>query len=126
MEGDIGHARGVATRVLASRLQALPRGTQKRLAELAKLSEQTLSRWRRGNGNPNLRQLEALASAMSVSLNYLLFKDSTEQPALPSPAPDARRLAERIERLRRRAEITNRELAEALRIAEQLEPQQKE
>lgn len=103
--------RGMAMRVLMQRLAALPRGTQKRLAELAGLNEATLSRWKSGVP-PRLQQLEALAEAMGVSICYLLDDNSKEVPKLPSvePAADAAKIA----RLVRRAEDAQQELAAAL------------
>jgi transcriptional regulator with XRE-family HTH domain len=113
---DEGRARSM--RVLASRLRALPHGAQKRLAELAGLSEETLSRWRTMKGNPRLTELEALADAMAVSVGYLLLEDSKESPVLPSVEPSAAAADARVDLLLRRAERAAQELKDAVRLAE--------
>jgi transcriptional regulator with XRE-family HTH domain len=110
-----------AMRVLSSRLRELrlQRGGQRRLADLAGLTQETLIRWRKGKGNPRLSELESLADALGVSVVYLVSVESSEVPTLPGAQPDGARLAERIERLRRRAEKTSHELSAALEHAAQ-------
>jgi len=104
-------------RVLALRLHGLPRGAQRRLAELAGLSPETVSRWKAGRGNPRQAELEALADAMGVSVAHLVSSESTEEPTLPGVGPDGERASARVERLLRRAERIARELTAATAAA---------
>lgn len=104
-------------RVLASRLSGLPRGAQRRLAELAGLSPETVSRWKSGRGNPRLAELEALADAMGVSVAHLVSSESEEQPTLPGVAISGERASARVERLLVRAERVARELTAATALA---------
>jgi len=109
-------------RVLASRLRALRlrRGDQRRLAELAGVSSNTLIKWRKGLGNPRLSELEALADAMGVSVVYLVNPESAEQPRLFDAGDEANQ--QRVERLLRRAEKVARELTEAVEHQKRREP----
>ncbi len=67
------------TDVLVERLSALPHGQQGRIAELAGLAPETLSRYRRQNRkikiNPRLSQLEALAETLGRPISWLLCED---------------------------------------------------
>jgi transcriptional regulator with XRE-family HTH domain len=103
-------------RVLALRLRELKlhRGDQRRLAELAGLRSESLSRWKKGQGNPRLSELEALADAMGVSIVYLVSPESAE---VPTPGLSGDHAAERVERLLRRAERVARELTAATAAA---------
>ncbi len=78
--------------VLAARIKQLPRGTQKVVAELSGLRAETITRWKKGQGNPNLAELEAFADALEVSLLYLLDPGRQEAPKLPPTAAAERRL----------------------------------
>jgi transcriptional regulator with XRE-family HTH domain len=107
-------------RVLASRLRELKlkRGDQRRLAELAGVTQNSLIKWRKGLGNPRLSELESLAEAMRVSIVYLVSSTSAETPTLPGDVvPNDDRPAARVERLLRRAERVSRELSAATAAA---------
>ncbi len=100
-----------AREVLAARVRALPRGTQKRVAELAGLRAETITRWKKGRGNPKLSELEAFAAAMDVSIRWLVTTDGPEEsPKLPPTSLEERK----IERLLREAERVQRELPSAV------------
>jgi transcriptional regulator with XRE-family HTH domain len=91
-------ARGRAMEILAARVRGLPRGTQARVAELAGLRAETITRWKGGRGNPRLTDLEAFAASLDVSVAWLITDDGPEQtPTLP-PTPAAERKLERLVR----------------------------
>ena len=97
--------------VLAGRVRALPRGTQARVAELAGLRAESVSRWKMGAGNPRLTELEAFAASLGVSLAWLVTADAPDEvPTLP-PTPAAER---KLDRLVRDAERLRAELPAAL------------
>jgi len=84
--------------VLAGRVRGLPRGTQARVAELAGLRAETITRWKGGKGNPRLTELEALAASLDVSIAWLITEDGPDEtPTLP-PTPAAERKLERLVR----------------------------
>ncbi len=100
-----------ARAVLAARVRGLPRGTQVRLAHLAGLTQETVSRWKKGTGNPRLSQLETFAEAMGVSVRWLITMDGPdEKPRLPATTAEERK----AERLIRDGERIERELRPAL------------
>jgi len=80
--------------VLARRLKdTLPWGSQKRIAELAGLTAETVTRWKKGQGNPRLSELEAFAAALEVSLCWLVDDGApAEKPALPPTSAEERRI----------------------------------
>ena len=47
--------------------------TQKELAEKCGVSESTVLNWESGRSLPNVRKLNALETALGISLNYLRF-----------------------------------------------------
>lgn len=97
--------------ILAERCRSLPRGSQRVLAELAGLSAETITRWKKGTGNPRLGELEAFALALKVSVVYLISDERQESPTYPIPAAAERR----AERLVERAERASAAAAEAAR-----------
>ena len=103
--------------VLRDRLREIRgrRGWQKRAAELAGVTPETLTRWKNGTGgNPTLSQLEGLAAALGVSLGYLISRKIEEAPTLPAEIERdhaAAQLGREAERLAERA----RDLATAAR-----------
>ena len=97
--------------MLAARVRDLPRGTQARIAELAGLRAETITRWKKGQGNPKLSELEAFAAAMGVSIRWLVTMDGPdEKPRLPPTFVEERK----IERLLRDGERLQQELPSAL------------
>ncbi len=97
--------------VLAARCRVLPRGTQRLVAELAGLSAETVTRWKKGTGNPRLDELEAFAYALKVSVVYLISDEREETPIYPPTTAEERRLAGLVDR----GERLGAELEEALR-----------
>jgi transcriptional regulator with XRE-family HTH domain len=71
--------------VLAGRLQKVKarRGWQAKVAVRAGVSAETVTRWKAGDGNPKLSELEALADALGVSVCYLISADAAEETPRP-------------------------------------------
>ncbi len=90
--------------VIAKRLKDLQgkteRGWQRRVAELAGVTAETVTRWKGGQGNPKLSELEGLADALGVSVCYLIEPTARGQPVLPEKlAVERERAALERERL---------------------------
>lgn len=100
-------------RVLAARIKGLPRGSQRVLAELAGLRAETITRWKGGQGNPKLGELEAFADALEVSVSYLIDAERDETPKIPPTGADERKL----DRLLRDGERVRAELLPLLESA---------
>jgi transcriptional regulator with XRE-family HTH domain len=81
------------------------------IAELSGLREETLVRWKKGNGNPRISELEALAEALRVSVVYLISDERPdEHPTYPPTAADSRN----VERLLREGERLAADLSAAV------------
>lgn len=59
--------------------------TQPQMAHDLKLAPGTVSRWEREVGEPQAGQLKMLAKYFDVSLDYLLFGEEPQSPAVHSP-----------------------------------------
>jgi len=90
--------------------ELLPKGEAQLYAKRARISEQTISRWRNGERvNPGLDTLTRLAAALGVPVAYLISDE-------PAPAVDPQ-LAERLARDAEQVESATRTLLEAVRSA---------
>ena len=60
--------------------------TQAKLAEKLDVETETVSRWERGQNTASLKQLDALAAALSVELCEMFrFEERAASPRLPTP-----------------------------------------
>lgn len=75
--------------VLRGRLRAIKHGDNARVADAARISTATLSRWKKKGAelNPDLATLEGLAEGLGLPLPALL----SEEPLVPSQAVTAAR-----------------------------------
>jgi transcriptional regulator with XRE-family HTH domain len=64
---------------------------QEQLGDMADLSSKFIGEIERGTGNPTVKSLQRIASALGVDAAHLLHADATPRPSA-QPAPRASRL----------------------------------
>lgn len=90
--------------------------SQQAIADKLGISNQAYSRWETGKFEPNLESLKKLAKVLNTSPNYLLGYNQTE--SIAKAIPQENTFPKRLRELRKLANLTQKEMAEALNISQ--------
>lgn len=90
--------------------------SQQAIADKLGISNQAYSRWETGKFEPNLESLKKLAKVLNTSPNYLLGYNQTE--SIAKAIPQENTFPKRLKELRKLANLTQVEMAEALNVSQ--------
>ena len=73
--------------------------TQAKLAEAIGTTQQTVQRWESGQTDPKVSQIEAISSALGITVSFLLGIDDGREDAADNAVPDEVRLVSLYRRM---------------------------